>query len=265
LVKLISAAKAGCLFLAMEKADLEKLIRIAETVRQMLSTIRRLNNSTAGSLDSFIEPYKRYYDLVKPIMIDNLNYQLEFYAVPKGEDIVYSRVIGAYTALGGFLDSVIKQETVTSSVQIENFQKEFFIDQNKPFTSHRLISDLAKKSVSDLKIIDNYMEDTSLDFFNNVNTKVNIKILTQFFKPNKTSFMSSLIKFRKEWGGSSLDVKETDYFHDRFIIIDNTEIWHVGSSLNRVGVKAAVISQLQDNDIKKKVISIFDKQWVKLK
>ncbi|MDP3733431.1 MAG: hypothetical protein Q8Q91_02705 [Candidatus Daviesbacteria bacterium] len=245
----------------MEKDDLNKLIRIAESVRQMTSSIKSLTERNGTTLSGYKEPYEVYREQVNHIVLRNIQYQLEFRAVPS--IIHWATVLPVYTALESFLDGVIKQETITSQVNLDQLEKEFFIDQNKPFTAYLVVSNLMKQAVSELKIIDAYLDANSLEFLNGINTKVNIKIITTNIKPNKPSFMTALGKFLKEWGGSSLEFREVDYFHDRFIIIDKDQVWFVGSSLNGVGIRASVISQVTDPEIKKQILARFDDLWDK--
>ena len=50
-------------------------------------------------------------------------------------------------------------------------------------------------------------------------------------------------KFNKEY--PILEVAKTDKFHDRFIVIDNKELYHVGASLKDLGKKCFAISKLR--------------------
>ena len=61
-------------------------------------------------------------------------------------------------------------------------------------------------------------------------------------------------KFNKEY--PILKVAKTDKFHDRFIIIDNKELYHVGASIKDLGKKCFGINKIEDNSIIEKIISI---------
>ncbi len=43
-------------------------------------------------------------------------------------------------------------------------------------------------------------------------------------------------------------------FHDRYIILDQKEIYHCGASLNYAGSKTFSINKLEDNIVKKSLI-----------
>ena len=49
--------------------------------------------------------------------------------------------------------------------------------------------------------------------------------------------------------GNSLTVRTSDKFHDRFLIIDNAVLIHVGASLNHLGKKCFAFSSLDKSNI----------------
>jgi len=54
-------------------------------------------------------------------------------------------------------------------------------------------------------------------------------------------------KFNKEY--PVLKVAKTNKFHDRFIIIDNKELYHCGASIKDLGNKCFAISTIEDNNL----------------
>ena len=59
-------------------------------------------------------------------------------------------------------------------------------------------------------------------------------------------------KFNKEY--PTLEVAQTDKFHDRFIVIDDKELYHVGASLKDLGKKCFTISKMEDTDYIEKLL-----------
>ena len=51
-------------------------------------------------------------------------------------------------------------------------------------------------------------------------------------------------KFNKEY--PILKISKTNKFHDRFIIIDNKELYHCGASIKDLGKKCFAISKMED-------------------
>ena len=51
-------------------------------------------------------------------------------------------------------------------------------------------------------------------------------------------------KFNKEY--PVLKVAKTNKFHDRFIVIDNKEMYHLGASIKDLGKKCFAINRIED-------------------
>ena len=58
-------------------------------------------------------------------------------------------------------------------------------------------------------------------------------------------------KFNKEY--YNLKVAKTDKFHDRFMIIDNKDLYHIGASLKDLGKKCFAISKIEDMEYLEKI------------
>lgn len=238
--------------------SLNKLNRISEVVRNLSAAAQKEERQNLHSYKTY---YISQYELIKPILYYNMDYQLEFQALQKPENLSYTDIKPAMTSLSTFIDSVIKQETLGDRQHEESFVKEYFIDENQPFTAYKQITDIVNVAVKSLKIVDNYVESSTLDFFLAVNTQTNIKVLTMKCLPKLDVFKTAVTKFISQWGGNNFEIKISQYFHDRFIIVDDMQVWHLGPSLNRLGKKPMMISLIQDEEIRKKVVEIFDKQW----
>lgn len=97
-------------------------------------------------------------------------------------------------------------------------------------------------------IIDNYIDDSILKMLSKKNQKVEVVILTlQNSKLNKLD----ITKFNKQY--PVLKLAYTNKFHDRFIVIDNKELYHVGASLKDLGKKCFAISKIEDKEYLKRI------------
>lgn len=56
-----------------------------------------------------------------------------------------------------------------------------------------------------------------------------------------------IIKYQKQY--NNLIIINNDKFHDRFIIIDKKELYHIGSSIKDIGKKCFSINKIEDIDI----------------
>ena len=97
-------------------------------------------------------------------------------------------------------------------------------------------------------IIDNYIDDSILKMLSKKNQKVEVVILTlQNSKLNKLD----ITKFNKQY--PVLKLAYTNKFHDRFIVIDNKELYYVGASLKDLGKKCFAISKIEDKEYLKRI------------
>lgn len=142
-----------------------------------------------------------------------------------------------------FLEYDRKFEIVFDELQnkkeTEFKQKIFFNGQI--YDAYSLIIDIIKRAKSKILIIDNYIDDSILKMLSKKNKDVEVVILTsQNCNLNKLD----ISKFNKQY--PSLKISYTNKFHDRFIVIDNKELYHSGASLKDLGKKCFAISKIED-------------------
>ncbi len=127
------------------------------------------------------------------------------------------------------------------------FKQKIFFD-GQIYDAYSLIIDIIKKAKQKILIIDNYIDDSILKMLSKKNQKVEVVILTlQNSKLNKLD----ITKFNKQY--PVLKLAYTNKFHDRFIVIDNKELYHVGASLKDLGKKCFAISKIEDKEYLKKI------------
>ena len=124
--------------------------------------------------------------------------------------------------------------------QQSEFNQKIFFD-GQIYDAYSLIIKIIKTAKSKIVIIDNYIDDSILEMLTKTNKEVEVVILTS----EKTNISKlDIQKFNKEY--PKLVVAKTDKFHDRFIVIDNKELYHVGASLKDLGKKCFAISKIED-------------------
>lgn len=60
-------------------------------------------------------------------------------------------------------------------------------------------------------------------------------------------------KYTQEY--NNLTIIYNDTFHDRFIILDKNNMYHLGTSLNNAGTKTFIINKIEDERIIKTIIN----------
>lgn len=132
----------------------------------------------------------------------------------------------------------------------ENIKQKIFFE-GQIYDAYSLIIDIIKKANKKILIIDNYIDDSVLKMITKKNKDVEVVILTS----DKSNIQKiDIQKFNKEY--PILKVAKTNKFHDRFIVIDNKEMYHLGASIKDLGKKCFGINKIEDLDIINKVINL---------
>ena len=127
-------------------------------------------------------------------------------------------------------------------------QKIFF--EGQIYDAYSLIIDIIKKANDKITIIDNYIDDSVLKMLTKKNKDVEVVILTS----SKSNIQNlDVEKFNKEY--PILKISKTNKFHDRFIIIDNKELYHCGASIKDLGKKCFAINKMEDISIIGKLVT----------
>ena len=144
-----------------------------------------------------------------------------------------------------------KFDEVFNQLQLEeNIKQRIFFD-GQIYDAYSIIVDIIKRANNKILIIDNYIDDSVLKMLAKKKNNVEVVILTSD-KSNIDNL--DIKKFNKEY--PILKVAKTNKFHDRFIVIDNREMYHLGASIKDLGKKCFAINRIEDKEIIEKIISL---------
>lgn len=121
--------------------------------------------------------------------------------------------------------------------------KGIFFD-GQVYDAYSFISNLIRTAKESIILIDNYVDDKILTLFLKRNKKVNLKIYTK----NITKELKlDLEKHNEQY--EKIEIIKFDKSHDRFLIIDDKEIYHFGASLKDLGKKWFAFSKFDKESI----------------
>jgi len=107
------------------------------------------------------------------------------------------------------------------------------------FDSYSFIADIIRKANKSIILIDNYIDDTVLTLFTKRKKGVLIKLYTKIISKQ---LILDVEKFNTQY--PPIEIKELKESHDRFLIIDEKELYHIGSSLKDIGKKWFAFSKM---------------------
>ena len=126
----------------------------------------------------------------------------------------------------------------------EECQKIFFDGQI--FDAFSLLTNIITHAQKEIILIDGYIDIITLNILAKKNIGVNVYTYTL---PNTKLSAQDIANFNAQY--PTLTVKKTASFHDRFLIIDGKEGYHIGASLKDAGKKCFGINRIEGvEDIK---------------
>ncbi|PIN70545.1 DNA-binding protein [Candidatus Woesearchaeota archaeon CG11_big_fil_rev_8_21_14_0_20_43_8] len=131
----------------------------------------------------------------------------------------------------------------------ELIKKQGIFYNGQVFDAHRFISDLIRCAKKSIILVDNYIDDSVLTLFSK--KKKDVKI-TLFTKNISKQLKLDLEKFNSQYGPITL--KEFNESHDRFMIIDEKDVYHIGASLKDLGKRWFAFSRFD-----RKAMEMLDK------
>ena len=144
-----------------------------------------------------------------------------------------------------------KFDEVFNQLQLEENIKQRIFFNGQIYDAYSIIIDIIKKANKKILIIDNYIDDSVLKMLTKKKDNVEVVILTS----DKSNIQNiDIQKFNKEY--PILKVTRTNKYHDRFIIIDNKEMYHLGASIKDLGKKCFGINKIEDMQIIGKIINL---------
>jgi len=133
----------------------------------------------------------------------------------------------------------------------ENFDKVFKAIESKDikpiqgifydgqiYDAYIFVNDLLRSAKKEVVLIDNYIDDTVLTLFSKY-PDINFAIIT---KSISKQFKLDIEKYNSQY--KNLKIQTSNKFHDRFLIIDGEEAYHIGASLKDLGKKVFGFSKI---------------------
>lgn len=133
-----------------------------------------------------------------------------------------------------------KVENIVKSLEDNSLKpsKGIFFD-GQTYDAYIFINDLFRSAKSEVVLIDNYIDDTVFTLFSKY-PNLKIKIYTQTIsKQLRLDYQ----KYNSQY--KNIELKEFKNAHDRFLIIDEKEMYHIGASLKDLGKKWFAFSKFE--------------------
>ena len=143
-----------------------------------------------------------------------------------------------------------KVENISNSLENKTLKpKQGIFYDGQIFDAYVFINDLFKIALDEIILIDNYIDETVFTLFSkypNIKIKIYTKIISKQLKLD-------LQKYKTQY--QNIELLEFKNSHDRFLILDKKEIYHIGASLKDLGKKWFAFSKfdIENFDILKRL------------
>ena len=113
------------------------------------------------------------------------------------------------------------------------------------YDAYAFVNQLIKTAKNNIILIDNYIDDTVITLLTAKKTNVQVTLLMQ--QPTKKLELD-VQKANTQY--PTFVIKKFNLSHDRFLIIDNKEVYHIGASLKDLGKKWFAFTKLENDTVK---------------
>ena len=151
-----------------------------------------------------------------------------------------------------YIENKFDNKLYNHDVQLKkiNEQINYFVQKSIPpvqgvfysgeiFEAYKFMTDLIKMAHKSIIVIDNYIDESVLTMLDKRNDGVSATIYTE-----KISNQLKLDIDRHNKQYSVIEIKTVKDIHDRFVIIDKEDVFHIGASLKDLGKKLFAFSKL---------------------
>ena len=174
-------------------------------------------------------------------------YLLTGYVINKERSLVtnenYVRLINKVESLDE------RVSNIENNYKPQEFKSSQLFFDGQLYDAYTLIQSIFESANNEIIIIDNYVDRTILDRLVVKNRNVQVIIYTSI---NTRLLGRDINTFNSQYGG--LDVRNTTNVHDRYIIIDQNKIYHLGHSIKDIGKKISTISE-SDKELIKELLT----------
>jgi hypothetical protein len=117
-------------------------------------------------------------------------------------------------------------------------QQGIFFD-GQLFDAYVFVSDLVKSAQKTIVLIDNYVDEMVLVLLSKRKPNVKATVYTEKITPQ---FQQDINKYNAQYEPVSVVIEKKS--HDRFLIIDETQVYHIGASIKDLGKRWFAFSKL---------------------
>lgn len=249
----------------IERFPSEFMFQLAESdMENLKSQIATLNNNSLRSQSVTLKSGRGQHRKYLPYVFTEQGVAM-LSAVLKSETAVKVsiQIMSAFVAMRRFLQTnaqvfqrldtlELKQNQTDQKVERvlnaleekSTLPKQGIFFDGQVFDAWHFVSDLIRSATRSIILIDNYIDDSTLSLFAKSKPKVSITICT---KTISNKLEHDVKKYNAQY--TPVNLKQFSAAHDRFLILDEKTVYHIGASLKDLGKKWFAFSKLHMDSV----------------
>ena len=136
---------------------------------------------------------------------------------------------------------------------------ELFFPTGTQHDAYVKIREILRGASQSITVVDAYVDGTIFELLGSRGAPVDSARILTLKYPDDFGLEAS--KFRAQYPKMNLELRKTKTFHDRFLVIDDAQCWHLGASIKDAGMKAFMISQVQGEENRAALLAQFEQSW----
>ena len=130
----------------------------------------------------------------------------------------------------------------------------------QPYLAMYVIRSIISRATATLLVVDNYISADTLHFIEGTASAVATQILTKSGVGKNASFIAAAKRWKVDRGSQSLEVRESNAIHDRYLVLDGAIVYQVGHSIKDLGTKLTTLS-LQEGTSASSALAAIMAEW----
>ena len=144
----------------------------------------------------------------------------------------------------------------SSEAQAVSIEREGLFVAGQHFDALQLAVQLLSRAQTSIVLIDAYIDHRVLRLLSGKRETVRVSILTRTLPGDVKAAAGA---FNKQYG--PLEIRTSDAFHDRFLIIDDKDFYHFGASLKDLGNRGFMFSRIEEPAVMELLRTQFAVEW----
>lgn len=167
----------------------------------------------------------------------------------KGYSINNDRTLVTNENYINLINKVNSIDNRLSFLEKYNIDKEKIFFNGEVFDAKSFLTNIISHSNQSIILIDGYADIKALEFLKYKKENVELYL----YHSSRARLSKNDIKdFNLQYG--NLTCKINDNFHDRFLIIDDLDLYHLGASLNYAGKKVFAVTKIENKQILESIL-----------